>query len=212
MAIATSRQAIAEIKKTLSPRHRFATWRLRTISDDHAGGIRTYIAEGTTLIGLPAEKTFFEKVTKNVFSIDPDALALTPRPLKWESIVDGKRVLTDGTYDGRIDGHRFRSAYRSDAGRVFSNEKLIFQGDLLNLRRTTIRRRLTIPPCISSNWLEFDQARCPCALSAFTARRRHEMNCGKGWPTNSRRAGIEQTVAFVQTDLCFVQYSPPPGA
>ena len=93
---ATSRQAIAEIKK-LFPGKPIRYVAVTHHHDDHAGGIRTYVAEGATILGLPGEKTFFEKVMKSVFTIDRDTLALNQRPMKWEAIQEGKRVLTDGT-------------------------------------------------------------------------------------------------------------------
>ncbi len=127
----TSRQAILEIKK-LFPGKPIRYVAVTHHHDDHAGGIRTYLAEGSIMIGLPGEKTFFEKVSKSVFTIDPDSLTQNPQPLKWESIAGGKRVLTDGaTTVELIDigpgGHtdEMLVAY-------LPNEKLIFQGDLLN--------------------------------------------------------------------------------
>jgi glyoxylase-like metal-dependent hydrolase (beta-lactamase superfamily II) len=128
---ATSRQAIAEIKK-LFPGKPIKYVAVSHHHDDHAGGIRTYIAEGATMIGLPGEKTFFEKVAKSSFTIDPDSLTTNPQPLKWESIEKGKRVLTDGTTTVELidigpGGHtdEMLVAY-------LPNEKLVFQGDLLN--------------------------------------------------------------------------------
>jgi glyoxylase-like metal-dependent hydrolase (beta-lactamase superfamily II) len=127
----TSRQAMAEIKK-LFPGKPIRYVAVTHHHDDHAGGIRTYIAEGITLLGLPGEKTFFEKVAKSVFTMEPDSLTQNPQPLKWESIEKGKRVLTDGTTTVELidigpGGHtdEMLVAY-------FPNEKLIFQGDLLN--------------------------------------------------------------------------------
>jgi glyoxylase-like metal-dependent hydrolase (beta-lactamase superfamily II) len=127
----TSRQAIAEIKK-LFPGKPIRYVAVTHHHDDHAGGIRTYVAEGSTILGLPGEKTFFEKVSKSIFTIDPDSLTQNPQSLKWESIEKGKRVLTDATTTVELidigpGGHtdEMLVAY-------FPNERLIFQGDLLN--------------------------------------------------------------------------------
>jgi glyoxylase-like metal-dependent hydrolase (beta-lactamase superfamily II) len=150
---ATSRQAIAEVKK-LFPGKPIKYVAVTHHHDDHAGGIRTYIAEGITMLGLPGEKTFFEKVAKSVFTIDPDSLTQNPQPLKWESITGGKRILTDGTTTVELvdigpGGHadEMLVAY-------FPAEKMIFQGDLLN------RPANNDPPTINattvhfSNWLD----------------------------------------------------------
>ena len=127
----TSRQAITEIKK-LFPGKSIKYVAVTHHHDDHAGGIRTYIAEGATILGLPGEKSFFEKVAKSVFTIEPDALTQNPQPLRWESIEKGRRILTDGTTTVELidigpGGHtdEMLVAY-------LPSEKLIFQGDLLN--------------------------------------------------------------------------------
>lgn len=144
----TSRQAIAEVKR-LFPGKPIKYVAVTHHHDDHAGGIRTYIAEGATIIGLPGERTFFEKVTKSVFTIDPDSLTLNPQPLKWESITGSKRTITDGvTTVELIDigpgGHtdEMLVAYIPD-------QRMIFQGDLLN------RPANGDPPTINATTVHF---------------------------------------------------------
>ncbi len=148
-----SRQAIAEVKK-LFPGKPIKYFAVTHHHDDHAGGVRTYIAEGATLIGLPGESTFFEKVVKSIFTIDPDSLTQNPQPLKWESIADRKRVLTDGaTTVELIDigpgGHtdEMLVAY-------LPNEKLIFQGDLLNRPANNDPATINNTTIHFANWLE----------------------------------------------------------
>lgn len=128
---AVSRQAIEQIKKTIPGKP------IRYISvthhhDDHAGGIRTYIAEGATLIAAPGEKTFFESIMKSEFTVDPDALTLNPQPMKIETVERGRRVLTDGTTTVEI--HDIGSGPHAEEMLVayLPNEKILFQGDLLN--------------------------------------------------------------------------------
>jgi hypothetical protein len=55
-------------------------------ADDHAGGIRTYMAEGATLIVAPGEEAFFKKVSAVRFSADPDTLTRKPREPKFEPL------------------------------------------------------------------------------------------------------------------------------
>ena len=128
---AVSRQAIEQIKKTV-PNKPIRYVAVTHHHDDHAGGLRTYIAEGATVIALPGEKSFFEKIAKSKFTIDPDTLTRNPQPLRIETVAGGKRVLTDGTtivelYDIGSGPHteEMLVAY-------LPNEKIIFQGDLLN--------------------------------------------------------------------------------
>ena len=126
-----SRQAIAEIKK-IFPGKPIKYVAVTHHHDDHAGGIRTYIAEGATLIGLPGEKSFFEKVVTSKFTIDPDSLTQNPQALRFEAIKEGKRVLTDGTTTVELidigpGGHTDEMLVAYLPG-----EKMVFQGDLLN--------------------------------------------------------------------------------
>ena len=128
---ATSRQAMTEIKK-LFPGKPIRYVAVTHHHDDHAGGIRTYIAEGATLLGLPGEKTFFEKVAKSVFTIDPDALTLNPQPLKFESIERGRRVLTDGTTTVELLDIGSGPHAEEMLVAYLPAQKMVFQGDLLN--------------------------------------------------------------------------------
>jgi len=126
-----SRQAITAIKKTI-PNKPIKYIAVTHHHDDHAGGIRTYFAEGATLIALPNEEPFFEKVVTSKFVISPDSLSRDPKPLKAEVIADGKRVLTDGSrtvelYDIGLGPHtdQMLVAY-------IPSIKAVFQGDLIN--------------------------------------------------------------------------------
>lgn len=148
-----SRQAIGEIKK-LFPGKPIKYVAVTHHHDDHAGGIRTYISEGVTLIGLPGEQKFFEKVVTAKFSIDPDSLTLNPKPLIFEAIKEGRRVLTDGTTSVELidigpGGHtdEMLVAY-------LPNEKLIFQGDLLNRPANNDPATINDSTVHFANWLE----------------------------------------------------------
>jgi len=127
----TSRQAIEQIKKI------FPDKPIRYIAvthhhDDHAGGLRAYIAEGATVLTLPGEKTFFERIAKSKFTIDPDTLTRSPKELKLEIIENGKRVLTDGTTTVEILDIGAGPHTEEMLVAYLPNEKMIFQGDLLN--------------------------------------------------------------------------------
>lgn len=128
----TSREVIAKIKELL-PGKPIKYAAVTHHHDDHAGGVRTYIAEGATIITTPALRSFFTRVAgAQNFTLQPDALARNPRPLLWETLQNGKRVFTDGAqtvvlYDIGSGPHmdEMLVAY-------LPNEKIIFQGDLLN--------------------------------------------------------------------------------
>ena len=150
---ATSRQAIAEIKK-LFPDKPIRYLAVTHHHDDHAGGFRTYVAEGVTVIGLPGEKTFFEKVVKSSFTIDRDALTLKPQPLKWESIEGRKRVLTDGTTTVELIDIGSGPHAEEMLVAYLPTEKLVFQGDLLNRPANNDPATINDTTVHFSNWLD----------------------------------------------------------
>ena len=63
---------------------------------DHAGGLRTYVAEGITVITHEVNKPFFEQAWARPRTIEPDLLAKSPKPATIEAVAD-KRVMSDGT-------------------------------------------------------------------------------------------------------------------
>ncbi len=63
---------------------------------DHAGGLRSAVAEGATLITSAAAVPFFQKAMATPNTISPDMLAKSGRSAKVEGY-EGKRILTDST-------------------------------------------------------------------------------------------------------------------
>jgi len=63
---------------------------------DHSGGIRTYVAEGATVITNSADKAFYEQAWKQPRTLDPDKLAQNPKKATFIAFKD-KYVLSDGT-------------------------------------------------------------------------------------------------------------------
>lgn len=126
-----SRQAIAAIKRTI-PNKPIKYIAVTHHHDDHAGGLRAYIAEGATVIALPIEKPFFEKVVTSKFLLNPDTLSREPKPLKVEVISDGRRVLTDGTRT--VELHDIGPGPHTEQMLVayLPAIKAVYQGDLLN--------------------------------------------------------------------------------
>jgi glyoxylase-like metal-dependent hydrolase (beta-lactamase superfamily II) len=126
-----SRQAIAEIRK-IFPGKPIRYIAVTHHHDDHAGGIRTYFSEGATLLALPGERSFFEDVAKARFTIEPDLFTTKPQPVKIEAISDGRRVLTDGTTTVELIDIGSGPHAEEMLVAYLPNEKLVFQGDLLN--------------------------------------------------------------------------------
>ena len=63
---------------------------------DHAGGLRTAVAEGITLITSASAKPWFDKVMANANRINPDALTQSGKSATIQG-VSGKSVLSDGS-------------------------------------------------------------------------------------------------------------------
>ena len=63
---------------------------------DHAGGLRTYVAEGITVITHEGNKSFLEQAWARPRTVEPDALSKSPKPVMIETVGD-KKVLTDGS-------------------------------------------------------------------------------------------------------------------
>jgi hypothetical protein len=63
---------------------------------DHSGGLRTYVAEGATVITHEGNKAFYEWAWKQPRTLEPDKLAENPREPTFITFKN-KYVLTDGT-------------------------------------------------------------------------------------------------------------------
>ena len=62
---------------------------------DHLGGVRTYVAEGATIVTHESNKPYFEKVWQAPRMISADKLSQSPRPATFETFTD-THSLTDG--------------------------------------------------------------------------------------------------------------------
>jgi glyoxylase-like metal-dependent hydrolase (beta-lactamase superfamily II) len=62
---------------------------------DHSSGIRTYVAEGATIITSESNKAYYEDAWKRPRTLEPDNLSRTPKKATFITVTD-KYVLTDG--------------------------------------------------------------------------------------------------------------------
>jgi glyoxylase-like metal-dependent hydrolase (beta-lactamase superfamily II) len=63
---------------------------------EHAAGLRTYIANGTTIVTTPGNRELFATAANARFAIRPDALARSPRPADIEVIEGRTRAIASG--------------------------------------------------------------------------------------------------------------------
>jgi glyoxylase-like metal-dependent hydrolase (beta-lactamase superfamily II) len=127
---ARSLAAIEEIKKLIP--NKPIRYVINTHAHyDHAGGLRTYVAQGATVITHELNKPFFEKVWARPRTITPDLLSKSARPATFETVSD-KKVLTDGTRT--IELYHMRGTSHNVANLLvyMPAEKLLFWGDGYN--------------------------------------------------------------------------------
>ncbi len=62
---------------------------------DHAGGLRTYVDEGATIVTLPVNQAFYERAWRAPHTLNPDRLERSKKAPKFETIVNGKGLLAD---------------------------------------------------------------------------------------------------------------------
>jgi len=122
--------------------------------DDHTGGVRTFIAEGTTIVTTPMNRGYFETMARGTFTIAPDLQSRVRAPLKLETIEGKRRVFTDGTHT--VEAIDIGPSPHADEMVVIylPKERILMQGDLLN--RTPDRRPRIGTPTTKHflDWLE----------------------------------------------------------
>jgi glyoxylase-like metal-dependent hydrolase (beta-lactamase superfamily II) len=98
---------------------------------DHAGGLRTYVAEGITVITHEGNKAFFEQAWARPRTIEPDPLSKSPKPAMIETVGD-KRVLTDGSRT--IELHHLKDSGHNTATLIayLPKERILMYGDGYN--------------------------------------------------------------------------------
>jgi glyoxylase-like metal-dependent hydrolase (beta-lactamase superfamily II) len=122
--------------------------------DDHSGGLRSYIAEGVTIVTTPSNQSYFERMAAGTFTINRDDQSKQQRKPVFEFVRNRKSVFTDGNQTVEIldigpspHATEMLVAYLPKA-------KLVFQGDLVNLPATGKYQ----PTTINDSTVHFYQA------------------------------------------------------
>jgi glyoxylase-like metal-dependent hydrolase (beta-lactamase superfamily II) len=115
---------------------------------DHTGGMRTFVAEGATLLVPSQSIEYFEKVLKYPHTIVPDELTKNPKPLKIYGIFENQTIrdetaevrllnfATGGEADARPEGPHADGML---IGHIV-NSKLVYVTDLISPRGAPIPR------------------------------------------------------------------------
>jgi len=103
---------------------------------DHAGGLRAFVAEGSTILTHQSNKAYLEKVLAMPHTLNPDKAQTSGR----KPIVEGmgaKKVLTDGTHV--VELYHLQGFGHHDGMIVayFPKEKVLLEADAYNPQPVT---------------------------------------------------------------------------
>ncbi|MGZ5053270.1 MAG: MBL fold metallo-hydrolase, partial [Methylobacter sp.] len=95
---------------------------------DHAGGLRTFVDEGATIVTLQPNQSYYEKIWAAPHTINPDRLAKSLKPAHFENFTE-KHVLSDGKR--KIEIHSIAGSGHNDAFVLvyLPNEKILVEAD-----------------------------------------------------------------------------------
>jgi glyoxylase-like metal-dependent hydrolase (beta-lactamase superfamily II) len=108
---ARSQAVIAKVKETI-PNKPIRYIVNSHVHFDHSGGLRTYVAEGATVVTHEMNRPYYEKAWAQPRTIRPDRLAGAPAAAKFETFTD-KLVLDDGKR--KIEVHQIAGSGHNDA-------------------------------------------------------------------------------------------------
>ncbi len=103
---------------------------------DHSGGLRAFVAEGSTILTHQVNKAYLEKVLSLPHTLNPDKAQQAGKKPVVEA-VGGKKVLTDGTHV--IELYHLQSFTHHDGMLVayLPKEKILFEADGYNPQAAT---------------------------------------------------------------------------
>ena len=98
---------------------------------DHSMGLRTFVAEGATVVTHEVNKAYFEKLFALPHTLAPDRLEKEKRAAKFETLTE-KKVLTDG--NRIVELHHLRGSGHNEGLIVayFPKEKILVEADAYN--------------------------------------------------------------------------------
>lgn len=95
---------------------------------DHSGGLRTFVAEGATIVTHEGNKGYYQKVWAAPRKLEPDALAQSRKPVRFETF-SGRHVISDGSRT--IEVHPISESGHNDAFALIwlPQEKILIEAD-----------------------------------------------------------------------------------
>jgi glyoxylase-like metal-dependent hydrolase (beta-lactamase superfamily II) len=128
---ATSERVIAKIKET-APGKPIKYLVQSHHHDDHLGGIRGYIAEGTTIITTAHNVDLINKIARVPYNVSPDRLSHNPKPVNIELVKNKKLVLKDASHEVVIYDIGPNPHANEMLMVYLPNERIIYEADMVN--------------------------------------------------------------------------------
>ena len=98
---------------------------------DHSSGLRTFVAEGATIITHQINKPYFEKIFALPHTLNPDKMAQSKKKPSFETMTE-KKVLTDGNHVIELH-HMQRIGHHDGLLMVYlPKEKVLLEADAFN--------------------------------------------------------------------------------
>jgi glyoxylase-like metal-dependent hydrolase (beta-lactamase superfamily II) len=98
---------------------------------DHSSGLRTFVAEGATVVTQEVNKAYYEKLFALPHTLEPDRLMREKRTPTFETVSE-KKVMTDGNHV--IELYHLRGSGHNEGLLVayFPKEKILVEADAYN--------------------------------------------------------------------------------
>jgi len=118
---------------------------------DHSGGIRAYVAAGIPIVTHEKNKSYWERILRNPFTLEPDRLARASRSPTIETVGE-KRVMSDSSM--ALELHHLQGNLHDETLLVayLPKQKLLVQADAFHPRPGA--KPLAAPPPFTTNLVE----------------------------------------------------------
>jgi glyoxylase-like metal-dependent hydrolase (beta-lactamase superfamily II) len=114
---------------------------------DHAGGLRAFVAEGSTIVTHQVNKNYYEKTFKDPHTLVPDKLSqMNPQPkIKIETVTE-KKFMTDGEHT--IDIYHVQGSTHSEGMLIayLPKQKILIEADEFNVGQANAPTPANINP------------------------------------------------------------------
>lgn len=99
--------------------------------EDHAGGLRAFVAAGATVVVAPTARALYERAFHAAATVDPDALSRAPRVPRFAVLVAGALTLPDA--DRPVAVYEIPNDHAEDMVAAYlPSQRVIFESDLYN--------------------------------------------------------------------------------